>query len=234
MPSLVERVANVATKPLTRTMTVRSVNQVGDGFRRVVLGDASGIAWEVGHKVQVRAGGFNFRTYTPFDWSDDEVSLLIALDATGPGTAMVSELASGDQVSVMGPGRAINFSKNERSPIFIGDETSLALAASWVADGSVPAQAHLFEANDATDIESACAAVGVVDLRVVKRRPDDGHLEDLSDLAVSVVRAAPEALVVVTGRAQTIRAVRGAFKAAGLSPATKVKAHWDPRRSGLD
>lgn len=38
----------------------------------------------------------------------------------------------------------------------------------------------------------------------------------------------------ITGKAQTIRAVRGAIKDAGLSPTARVKAYWDPNRTGLD
>ena len=48
------------------------------------------------------------------------------------------------------------------------------------------------------------------------------------------VRTHPVAPIVLTGQAQSIAAVRKALEAAGLTPATKAKAHWDPRRTGLD
>ena len=95
MGSLVERIASVATKPLTRDLTVVAAEDVGGGFRLVVLGGVGKVGWAVGQKVQLRAGGFDFRTYTPFAWTGDEVSLLVALDATGPGTALVRSLAPG-------------------------------------------------------------------------------------------------------------------------------------------
>lgn len=234
MGSLVERIASVATKPLTRDLTVVAAEDVGGGFRLVVLGGVGKVGWAVGQKVQLRAGGFDFRTYTPLAWTGDEVSLLVALDATGPGTALVRSLAPGAVVSAMGPSRAVDLAKVTTAPLFVGDETSIALGAAWEAAGPVPAAGHLYEVGDPAAVAPVCERFGVPGPSLVARRDDDAHLADLAAEVADQVRAAPDAVVVLTGKAQTIRAVRGALKDAGLAPAVKVKAHWDPRRSGLD
>ena len=52
---------------------------------------------------------------------------------------------------------------------------------------------------------------------------------------VEQVRSHPDAPVCLTGRAQTIAAVRRRLKEDGLTARdTKVKAYWDPNRTGLD
>ncbi|HWJ97940.1 MAG TPA: hypothetical protein VNQ33_07250 [Acidimicrobiales bacterium] len=234
MPALVDRLASAATKPLTRTLTVEAVSDLADGFRRVDLRSSGVLRWEPGQKVQVHVKGFEFRTYTPFAWDGERVSLLAALDATGPGTALVASLEPGTEVSVFGPRRAMDLSKVAAAPILIGDETSFALGAAWDQHGSVPAAAHLYEVTHPEPSAQVCATLGFDHATLVERTADEGHADRLTELAVDLVRSTPDAPLVLTGKAQTIRAIRGALKAAGLSPATRVKAHWDPNRSGLD
>lgn len=69
---------------------------------------------------------------------------------------------------------------------------------------------------------------------IVERADDDTHVPDLAVATVAALRDRPDAALVATGRVQTIGAVRGAVKAAGLSPTARVKTYWDPRRTGLD
>ena len=62
-----------------------------------------------------------------------------------------------------------------------------------------------------------------------------GHLisTDLADMPPEAQQ--PELTVVLTGRAQTIRAIRAAMKAAGVHRGrTVVRSYWDEKRSGLD
>lgn len=234
MPALVDRLASAATKPLTRTLTVTGVADIAEEFRRIDLRTAGELRWEPGQKVQVHVKGFEFRTYTPFASDGDRVSLLAALDASGPGTSLIAALGAGDEIAVFGPRRAMDLSKVAAAPIVIGDETSFALGAAWEQHGSVPAAAHLYEVSHPDPSAAACEALGIGGATLVERTADDGHLERLSELAVDLVRATPDASLILTGRAQTIRAIRGTLKSAGLGPATRVKAHWDPNRSGLD
>lgn len=234
MSSLVDRLAHVATRPLTRDLFVVGVTDIADEFRRVGLTSASPLQWEPGQKVQVHVQGFEFRTYTPFGWDGERVALLAALDATGPGTALMAGLEVGDRVSVFGPRGAMKLSGLDAAPILIGDETSFALAAAWeLGDGRAPV-AQLYEVGDRAASTLVCHHLGLGGVELVERSADDVHLAQLCAAAVSAVRAHPNAPMVLTGSAPTIRAVRGALKDAGLSPTARVKAHWDPKRSGLD
>jgi len=234
MPALVDRIASAATRPLTRDLVVEAVDDLAPGFRRIDLRSSGVLRWEPGQKVQVHVKGFEFRTYTPFGWEGEHVSLLAAVDATGPGTALVAGLTAGDRISVFGPRRAMDLSKVTEAPIVIGDETSFALGAAWELAGTAPGVAHLYEVTHPDPSMTACTAVGLGHATLVERTADDAHLGRLGELAVDLVRTNPSAPLILTGRAQTIRAIRGALKDAGLSPATRVKAHWDPNRAGLD
>jgi len=129
MPALVDRIASAATKPLTRELTVEAVGDLAPGFRRIDLRSSSALRWEPGQKVQVHVKGFEFRTYTPFAGDGTQVSLLAALDATGPGTELIAALAEGDRIAVFGPRRAMDLGKITAAPVIIGDETSFALGA---------------------------------------------------------------------------------------------------------
>ncbi len=234
MSSLVDRLATAATRPLTRELIVSTVTDVAEGFRRIDLRASSRLEWEPGQKVQLHVKGFEFRTYTPFDWDGERVALLAALDATGPGTDLIARLAPDDRVSTFGPRGAMKLAGLEAGPILVGDETSFALAAAWRLGGSHPAAAQVYEVNERSTSSTVCDHLGLGDVVLVERTADDGHLDQLCETVVATVREHPGAPVVLTGKAPTIRAVRGALKDAGLSPAVRVKAHWDPKRSGLD
>lgn len=69
---------------------------------------------------------------------------------------------------------------------------------------------------------------------LVERRDDDAHHAELVARAAALAGAAPGPVLVLTGKAQTIRAVRHGLRAAGLHPVSLVKAHWGERRRGLD
>jgi len=234
MATFLDRIASVATRPLTNRLTVEAVVEIAEGFRRVDLRGPGSLRFEPGQKIQIHTSGFGSRTYTPFAWSGDRVSVLAALHATGPGTACMSSLKLGDALWARGPSRAVDFSKVTTAPILIGDETSFALGAAWELAATAPSAAHLYEVTDERTSAVVCEVLGLGRPNFVERRDDDAHLDRLCGLALDLVRAAPRATVVITGKAQTIRAVRGALKDASVSPPVLVKAHWDPRRSGLD
>lgn len=69
---------------------------------------------------------------------------------------------------------------------------------------------------------------------VVERVADDDHHEVLTAAVVHAVEHRPDAPLLLTGRAHTIREVRRALKLAGLSPTTRAKAHWADNRTALD
>lgn len=227
--SILDRVAGVATRPFTRDATVVAAVDLAPAFRRIDLRVGGKPAWAAGQKLQLRVQGVDFRTYTPFGWDGELVSILALTDGTGPGAAWARRVGPGDGVQAFGPRGAVDVASLAAPPVLIGDETSLALATTV---GAVAG--HLYEATEPDALAAVAEQLGLGDVDVVTRQADDTHHDELARRAVELVGAAGGAPLVLTGKAQSIRAVRGALADAGLRPATKVKAHWDPRRRGLD
>lgn len=220
-------------KRLLRTAVVEGVADIGPSFRRVDLRVDGRVSFSPGCKVQAWMGGASFRTFTPFAWDGDTVSLLVFRAGhtghDGPATPWVDGLTVGSTIDLLGPKKSLVLSDLSAPPVVVGDETSIAVAT------TTPAEAVLLEVTSRTAVEPVLAAVGIDPaVTLVERQPDDAHHEALAANVVEALRAVPAAPLVITGKAQTIRAVRGAVKDAGLSPAARVKAYWDPNRSGLD
>ena len=137
-------------------------------------------------------------------------------------------------VQLFGPRRSLSLVDLDGGPVLVGDETSFALAAAWTAHGSARPVAQVYEVTGVADAEAVLAHLGVGPATLVARTDGDGHHPDLARRVIEALAADPAAPLALTGKAQTIRAVRGAVKDAGLSPTVRVKAYWDPDRSGLD
>jgi NADPH-dependent ferric siderophore reductase len=75
------------------------------------------VVWSAGDKIQVQLGGWTQRTYTPLDWDADagRTRILNYLHADGPGTQWARA--------------ALRLAQPQPPLIFLGDETSVGLAA---------------------------------------------------------------------------------------------------------
>jgi ferric-chelate reductase (NADPH) len=228
-----ERVAGLAAKMLLREGTVRAIAELGPAFRRVDV-EVPGAQFAPGQKVQFRVRGLEFRTYTPFVWTDASASFLIVRHGTGgPAAAWADALEIGETVQMFGPRRALDLSQRSAPALFVGDETSFATTAAWrAAGGRVAAQVYEVEASAAS--ADVLGRLGLDEAVLVERTAGDAHREHLAQRAVEVARAHPGALLVLTGNVHSIRAVRDALKSERLAGKVKAKAHWDPRRKGLD
>jgi NADPH-dependent ferric siderophore reductase len=229
MASLTDRVARL----VLRGGRITGIDDVNDRFRRLTV--AAKGRWSAGDKVQFWLGGTRLRTYTPFAWDDDAgtVSFLAYRHGASPATTWVDGLAVNGPVQFLGPRGSVNLGNLDGSSIVVGDETSFAVATTCPGAGAA-AGARIFEVTDATAAGEALAAIGLAGATVLPREPDDAHHPELCRLVVAAVRAQPEAALVLTGKAQTIKAVRQALKAEGLSPTARVKTYWDPNRTALD
>lgn len=233
MAGLGEQLASRAARVVCRNGAVRAVHDLGPAFRRVDV-EIGEVSWAPGSKVQFRIRGATFRTFTPFGWGDGTVSFLVHRHDRGPATSWVDGLEAGGEVQLFGPRRSLSLSNLETGPILVGDETSFALAAAWAAHGPHPATAHVFEVTSHEASETVLEHLGVGRSMLVERTAGDEHHGQLAERVLGVFAGHPTGAVMLTGKAQTIRAVRGALKDAGLAPAVRVKAYWDPNRSGLD
>lgn len=233
--SLIGRVADLAARAILREGTVRALEDLSAGFRRVDL-DVASVTWAPGQKVQFRVRGIDFRTYTPFAWTASGVSFLAVRHGTGPAATWVESLAPGQTVQMWGPRSAVDPAKVAGPPIFVGDETSFALTAAWTAiAGSAPVAAQLYEVGSVDESRAVLEKLALGDrATLIARAPGDTHRAELARRAVALAQENPGAPIVLTGNVRSIRAIRDALKEAQVANAVRAKAHWDPDRKGLD
>jgi len=242
MTPIGKTVGDLAARVAFRTAEITGVTDHGSHFRTIELeGDAlRGVSWQPGDKLQVRTdpNGLAPRTYTPVSWDPDRgaTRLLVYAHGSGPGSAWAAGVCAGARCQVFGPRRSLVLDRDGSSLVLVGDETSFALAAAWHRQHpDQPAAASLFEVADPDGARSVLDAVGVGVAHLVTRSPAAEHLPELTRSVVEVVGAHPDATLCLTGKAQTIAAVRRALKASPVAGRpVLVKAYWDENRSGLD
>jgi len=234
MVQMFDQVANTAARMLLRGGTVTQVTDLPAQLRQITIDTAPG-PWRPGQKVQVHISGRVLRTFTPFRWSERSVSLLVHTVGSTPATRWAHGLSSGSSVRMLGPRPSLELSRLPGSPIMVGDETSVGLAAAWSAHGDVPAIMNIFECDAPDELAAALDNLEIgTPHQLIKRDGDDAHLDALVPSVLEVVGHNPDAPLVLTGRSQTISAVRRRLKAADLRPPSFVKTYWDPNRTGLD
>jgi NADPH-dependent ferric siderophore reductase len=229
--ALTRTLSDVAAKSLFRRATVVSVDDPAPSFRTFTLeGDGlRDVRWVPGSKVQIRIEGFTNRTYTPTSWDPalGRTTILASLHGSGPGSALLSELSVGDALQFFGPRSSIDLTKLDGDVLMAGDETSFGLAAAW-RSGVGPTARCCFEAQDVAASRSVLTAVGISDAVVVP-------MGSLGPVVLDALAQDPTIGLVLTGRAQSIRQLRGVIRdAKAHSGRVLVKAYWDERRAGLD
>ncbi|CAN5673808.1 hypothetical protein BH10ACT3_BH10ACT3_20990 [soil metagenome] len=240
MASITQRATDLAANVFTSSVSVDAIRLLSPSFRRIELVGSSldGVSAKVGDKVQLRTGGLTFRTYTPISVADGRLSFLAYGHGatTTPAALLLDSLRVGDELQVFGPRSSIDLGALGVAPIFVGDETSFGLAAAWVAsvDETTAARAVLlFEVVDLVEAATVLDGLGIGAAQLAPSAV--GGSDQLVERVVAALSAAPAAPLVLTGRAQTIKAIRARVKDEQLRPPTTiVKSYWDEHRAGLD
>ena len=228
---------------LTHETRVDAVHALSPHFRLVSLrGDAlRRIAHVPGDKVQVRVGGMAFRTFTPLRRGDgdDALELLGHEHGSAPAARWLGSVAPGDRCHVRGPRRSMNLAAIDRSTIFVGDETSLALALALCGTSLGGLDTHfIFEVDDADEVRAVLQVMGRGMLQhawLVERRPHDAHLAEVEAALARYAGADSYRQYVMSGRSLTIQRLQRALKAAGATPSQMLaKAYWAPGKIALD
>jgi len=240
MTSLFARVKSAGLDRFGYRVHVETLSEPAVGFVLVTLvgSELAENTWHAGDRVSLRMPEDELRSYTPFDWDQraGRARLLGVGLADGPGTRYLRALKVGDQVQVLGPKRSVNLDL-ERAPIIVGDETVLGLCAAWNNAHPDLSATVLLEAADIAACRAAAHAIGVAPDRIVNDRAS------LVADTIEAAQANAAAPLVLSGRAQTIAAVRRELKAAALndrhtsrstSRSTAARAYWDENRAGLD
>jgi NADPH-dependent ferric siderophore reductase len=196
------------------------------------------VSWNLGDKLQVRTDGFTTRTYTPIGWDPvaGSTTLLAYMHGDGPGSTWARTVEPGDTCDLLGPRQSLKFDDPGRPVLFVGDETSFGLATAWQrAHPTATAIASLFEVNDPDEANVALTSLAFASARLFRRQEDADHIDELTRMLIEVLQSDGDPHLCLTGKAQTIAAIRRALKEAGLSNhSTNVKAYWDAHRAGLD
>lgn len=225
----------------TRTAVVAEVRPLGQRFRRVVVEGSSlcEARWVPGQKVQVAMGGWTYRTYTPLSWDAERgrVELLVFLHGDAPGASWGREVRAGDACAFFGPRDSIDLTSLERPGLLFGDETSLGLAHAlrFTPDGHRGVRV-LLEVDAAAELAEPLDDLGLTDVDLVERQPNDTHLGQLEARGVDDIRARGVRGLVLSGKASSIQRLHRPFRDAGAIPRSQARnrAYWAPGKRGLD
>jgi NADPH-dependent ferric siderophore reductase len=236
MTRLAERLADLASGAMLDDARVTGCSRLSSEFVRVELSAEAfrKATWVPGAKLQLRPrrGSLSLRTYTPISWDAGRgVTELIAYThGTGPAAHWFEQVAEGQTCEVFGPRRSIDLREATGPALFIGDESSVALACALrTVTGDLTC---VFEAHDPAGLTGVLAASGITG-RVSVVAKSAGRA-DLLRQARHDAMPAPYTLV-VTGDAATVHAVRRDSRGWERKPRqVKGKAYWAEGRTGLD
>jgi ferric-chelate reductase (NADPH) len=164
------------------------------------------------------------------------MSFLVYVHGDAPGGQWAKTVAVGDHVHVFGPRGSLALSKLEGPVVFVGDETSFAVARSLREHrGASNGLSFVFEVSSRSESILGLEHLELTSDSIVERKNDDSHLGELEERARMELAAKPNSNLVLTGKAQSIQAIRKGLKARPIDYATQtVKAYWSPGKKGLD
>ncbi|GGN65282.1 hypothetical protein GCM10010112_26460 [Actinoplanes lobatus] len=231
------RLKDMAEAALLTEAEITEINPEGQDFVRMSLHSPAlrSVRWTAGTKVQLRlpGDGWTMRTYTPLFWDaeDGRTELLAYRHGHGPASTWSGQVESGDSVRFMGPRRSIDAPATGEPVLFVGDESSVALACAFATTGATVT--HLFEAAHPAALTGTLAGLSpALDADVCGNDDPAALLDRLRGLAAAMPR--PYRLI-VTGDAATVHAVRREVRTWSTPPARITgKAYWAAGRAGLD
>lgn len=236
MASAKTMLGNLLGRFLFHDARVTQVREVSRAFRQL---DCEGPAlrgqgWSPGDKVQVYLPGLGMRTYTPLSWDEARgaTAFLVYLHGDSPGAKWGREARVGDAVQFFGPRRSVSLESGDAPVILFGDETSFAVAHAF-RTGAKRDVTAVFEVSSREACAPALRELGF-EGRDVERTAADAHLAQVHERLKEALKARPGATLVMTGRAQSIQALRSRLRGDGERATPKVKAYWAVGKVGLD
>ncbi|GID97184.1 siderophore-interacting protein [Amorphoplanes digitatis] len=236
MTGIAERLADLASGAMLDNAYVTGCSRLSPEFVRVELTaqEFRKATWVPGAKLQFRPrrGSMSLRTYTPTSWDAARgVTELIAYThGTGPAAHWFERVTPGRTCEVFGPRRSIDLREATGPVLFIGDESSVALACALRTVASDVA--YVFEARDPAGLTDVLAQLRITERVAVATKSTDR--DELLRQARHGAMRAPYTLL-VTGDAATVHAVRRDSRGWERKPRQiKGKAYWAEGRTGLD
>lgn len=236
MTGLAERLADLASGAMLDTAYVTGLSRLSSEFIQMTLSAEAfqKATWVPGAKLQFRPrrGSMKLRTYTPTSWDAARgvTELIVYTHGNGPAGQWFGRVTEGQTCEVLGPRRSIDLREAAGPVLFVGDETSVALAR---ASRTISVDtSYVFEARDPTALTDVLAQLGITERVVVV--PKAADRADLLHHGREAAIQAPYTLI-VTGDAATVHAVRRDSRGWKRKPLqVKGKAYWAEGRTGLD
>ncbi|WP_327035188.1 siderophore-interacting protein [Micromonospora ureilytica] len=236
MTGLAERLADVASGAMLDSANVTGLSHLSPEFIRMTLSAEAfrEATWVPGAKLQLRPrrGSMSLRTYTPTMWDATHgvTELVVYTHGNGPAAQWFERVTEGQTCEVFGPRRSIDLRKAAGPVLFVGDETSVALARALL---TIPGEtSYVFEARDPIALTDVLAQLGITE-RVAVVTKDADRVELLQHGRTAAIQA-PYTLI-VTGDAATVHAVRRDSRGWKRKPRQVMgKAYWAEGRTGLD
>lgn len=236
MTGLAERLADLASGAMLDNARVTGCSRLSPEFVRLKLSAEAfrKATWVPGAKLQFRPrrGSMSLRTYTPISWDAARgVTELIAYThGTGPAAHWFERVTEGQTCEVFGPRRSIDLRETTGPVLFIGDESSVALACALQTVANDVE--YVFEAREPAGLTAVLASLMITERVVVVAKSTD--CTDLLRQARHDAMQTPYSLI-VTGDAATVNAVRRDSRGWERKPRqVKGKAYWAEGRTGLD
>ena len=164
MIGLAGRLADLASGAMLDNAQVTGLSRLSSEFIRMTLSAEAfrKATWVPGAKLQLRPrrGSMSLRTYTPTSWDAARgvTELVVYTHGNGPAAQWFERVAEGQTCEVFGPRRSIDMREAAGPVLFVGDETSVALAR---ALRTTPAEtSYVFEARDPIALTDVLAQLG--------------------------------------------------------------------------
>ena len=170
-----------------RATTVSEVEALSPRIRRVRLsGDGlRGFPDSPGQKIKIKLASGQSRSYTParLDGESGWMDLIFHIHGGGPASDWAASAAPGDAMEIMGPARSVPAAGSGIEwALFLGDETTLGLAAALLAP--LPSHVRVLGAIEIDSDDLAAVAGLGLPLDALARRGDFGDvLRDWLDAA---------------------------------------------------
>jgi len=186
----------------------------------------------------VQLGGWVYRTYTPLSWNSiaGSTELLLYLHGEGPGATWTRSIAVGDTCALLGPRTSLDLTALARPALVFGDETSLGLVhALRFTPRKLDDVVVVLEVESRAASEEVLENIGVRNVELVERRPNDSHLGEVEQVVVHHLRSQQAQGCVLSGKSTSIQTMNKCVRKHGLSSRQiHTKAYWAPGRQGLD
>jgi ferric-chelate reductase (NADPH) len=239
MASIGKTLGDSLKKLIFREVQVTGLQDLSAGFRRLDLSGESllGARYAPGDKVQLALEG-GPRTYSPFAWDGvrGAMSLLLYRHGDTPSVRWANAVAEGEQLYVFGPRSSLGLGSSSGPMVLFGDETSFGVARALLESrGSASELGFVFEGSNRSESSSVLDALQLTGAALIERREDERHLTEVEEQLRAALTLNPESRLVLTGKAQSIQALRKSLKARPVAHAGQiVKAYWSPGKRGLD